>query len=175
VPDSLELHGFDELIAALERSPEIARPIAERAMDDSLRAIVGVLRPYPPQPDRMRSGRLNTYERGTGFFPTAAFEEGERKRRGAYEEGPRGGRVRRVSELLGNRWAYEVQPVDGGVVGILGNLASYSEAVQGVQRAHYHEMTGWVNVDEALTETEPLILSRFEQAADELIEELANV
>lgn len=170
----LEIQGFDELIQALQRTPEIAKPFMVRAMQQSVALIVGILRPYPPQPPRDRAGSLNTYVRGIGFFPRASFEGGERKKRGAYEAGSRGGKVRRVSERLGEKWTWKVEEADGGLVGIVGNLASYSEIVQGRKQPTFHRRTGWTTVDEAVIQAEPQIVQRFEQARDETVEALAN-
>jgi hypothetical protein len=170
----LQVEGFDELKRALERSPEIARPIIQRAMNESLMLLVGLLRPYPPQPSRTRARRFNTYARGIGFFPRRSFEGGERKKRGAFQAGARGGRVRRVSEKLGEKWTWEVRETPAGLVGVLGNTASYSEVVQGRKQPAFHRRTGWVTVDEALGQAEPQIMERFGQAADELVEVLAH-
>jgi hypothetical protein len=170
----LEVQGFDELIRALQRMPEIARPIARQAMAQSLALVVGILRPYPPQPARDRAGTPNTYVRGIGFFPRASFEAGERKKRGAYEAGKRGGKVRRVSERLGEKWTWEVEEDTGALVGIVGNLASYSEIVQGRKQPAFHRRTGWTTVDEAVIQAEPQIVQRFEKARDEVVEALAN-
>lgn len=174
MPDSLDKAGFDELRAALRDAPDTVLPIARRAMDDSLRFVIAILRPYPPQPSRSRADRFNTYVRGIGHFPLASFEEGGRKKRGAYKEGARGGRVRRTSERMGEKWTYEVRSTDGGLEGILGNTASYSDVVQGQKRPPFHRRTGWVTWPEALIQAEPQILRRFEQATDELLEALAN-
>lgn len=172
---SLETWGFEELVEALRAFPDVAMPAAKRAMDDSLRFMVGVLRPYPAQPPRNRARRFNTYVRGIGHFPRASFSEsGERKQRGAYKVGERGGRVRRDSELLGNKWVHEVRPVNEGLVGILGNIASYSGAVQGRSQWGYHARTGWVTVDQALIASEPQIVRNFERALDETMEVLAG-
>ena len=166
----IETRDFDALIRALRETPEIAYPIMGRAMDQSLIVLTGMLRPYPAEPDRMRSGRLNTYVRGQGFFPRAAFAEGQRARRGAYDVG----QVRRVSERLGTKWTYQTRPIPDGIEGELGNTASYAQIVQGDLQPPYHAQTGWLRLGDGMEDAEPDIVRIWGDAADEVLEEIAN-
>lgn len=171
----LDVEGLEGLIKALQDAPELARRIAKRAMSDSLNVLRGLVRPYPPQPPRNRAASFNTYVRGVGHFPRSSFTAGERKKRGAYRPGPKGGRVHRTSERLGEKWTQEVRVEGDAVEGVLGNTASYVFAVQSRDRQPpYHAMTGWVTIEDALDQAEPDIVRIWGGAVDELVEELAN-
>ena len=57
MPTGIELKGFDELASALQRAPDIAKPIIERAMANSLDVIEGRLKSEPDATEANRPGR----------------------------------------------------------------------------------------------------------------------
>lgn len=168
----IEIEGLDELYRALEEMPDKAVPLVEKAMIRGLLSVQGRVEPYPPQPDRNRAGTFNTYVRGIGHFPKSSFVGGRRKKRGAYTPGPHGGKVRRVSERLGSRWAIKVVTDVGNVsvTGTLGNNASYANVVQGDRQAAHHALTGWVTLDDAVDQSVEDVEAAFDEAIDQVVD-----
>ena len=181
---------FDQFTGALRQVGEIAAPLAERAIGEILEELKSIMSPYPAQPDRDRANPgnkpspYNTYVRGIGQFPRSSFKnvggEWQRKKRGAYKAGPKGGTVRRTSQQLGKRWRIRVRGSSKGVEGELSNSAGYAGVVLGhkgagssdgiPQQADYHGKTGWPNVDDSIAAVQP----KRDQIADQLIDEIIN-
>lgn len=179
-----------QLAHTMHEAAQVARPLGERAVAAGLTAILRRMEPYPPQPDRDRSrppdgpSPYNTYVRGIGHFPRSSFAQvdgkWERKKKGAYKLGPKGGKVWRTSEQLRKKWRLTVDLQGDTVHGTLENEASYSGEVEGhkagadagdgiAMQAPYHALTGWPNVDDAIEQARP----EFDQAVDEAIEAIA--
>lgn len=189
--------GFNELEQALRQASEIALPLGERAVAAGLTAIRQALAPYAPQPDRDRArppggpSPYNTYVRGIGHFPRSSFAQvdgrWERKKKGAYKPGPKGGTVRRTSEQMNKKWRIEVrrEPIQGApaVLGILENQASYSGSVLGHKpggdtsdgialQEPYHALSGWNNVDDAKEQAMPAFHAACDQAIQAVLDHL---
>lgn len=165
---TFEIEGFDELLEALEQAPETARPIMVKKMGDSLQALRGILRPYPPQPDRNRARTFNTYARGFGHRPRSYFGGGSRQVRSLKALG------RATSERLGTKWAQEVEVEPGAITGVIGNTASYANEVQGEHQPAFHEQTGWVTLETALEEADLEIFANFSEGVDEILAALGR-
>lgn len=181
---------FDAFAGALRQVEQLAAPLAERAIGDILEELKTIMSPYPAQPDRDRANPgnkpspYNTYVRGIGQFPRSSFKnvggEWQRKKRGAYKAGPRGGTVHRTSQQLGKRWRIRVRGSSKGVEGVLSNSAGYAGVVLGHksagssdgirQQADFHAKTGWPNVDDSIA----AVLPKRDQIADQLIDEIIN-
>jgi hypothetical protein len=183
----IEAQGFDQLAAALAQATEIATPLAARAVGESLQAIQLVMAPYPNQPDRDRARKAgdpspyNTYVRGTGQFPRSAFRKvkgvWQRKLKGAYKPGPKGGTVRRTSQNMDKQWRITVTTGGDGVTGELRNGATYSGYVMGwqsgdPQQVAYHAATGWVNADDGIAQAQPQIDAAFDAAIDQIFTQI---
>lgn len=185
--------GFNELERALREASEIALPLGERAVAAGLTAIRQRLAPYPPQPDRDRAkppggpSPYNRYVRGIGTFPKSSFAlidgKWERKKKGAYKPGPKGGTVQRTSQQLNKKWRMSLyqSALLGAAVGELENTATYSGAVLGHKaggdvsdgialQEPYHALTGWANVDDAREAALPI----FHAACDQAIQAVIN-
>jgi hypothetical protein len=195
VPEALELEGFEEFIQALERAPEIAMPLAEQAMTNSLAMLSGALREYPPASEGNQPGRfslakghrpMDYYERGRGEWRPVMqrdqLPEKTRKREGFIGLGKRkarlysvaGYKLRRSSENLGKSWTYRVTTLPKSVIGELGNDTSYAEYVQGTSQYHVHTARDWQTTERVLDEFTPAIIAEFAQARDRLVEELTK-
>jgi hypothetical protein len=185
--------GFDELMQALEQAREIALPLGEQAVAVGLTAIRSQMAPYPPQPDRDRAkppggpSPYNTYVRGIGQFPRSSFAQvdgkWERKKKGAYKPGPKGGTVRRTSQEMNKKWRMQVRREGNTVVGELENQASYSGQVMGHKpgadnsdgidyQRPYHAETGWTNVDDAINAARPAFDQAVSQAIDAIVDHI---
>lgn len=182
---NLKSNGIDELIKALQETPEIAKPIFKKAITASLELIKGVVKPYPPQPSRTRSKRFNTYVRGAGHYPRSAFVEGQldpKAKKIAHKEGA----VRLVSERLGTKWTQAIDFSDEAVEGVIGNSASYADHVQGPKKGQepegyqgetqtdFHAETGWVSLYGAVDDVQEQIYNTFDDGVKELTEALAE-
>ena len=166
MPDFITAHieGDEAVQRAFQQAPRLANTIMQQTMRQANQLMVGTLKPYPPQPPRDRAKTFNTYVRGIGHFPRSSFAGGQRKKRGAYKPGARGGTVRRTSERLGARWSSKVQRAGGGWLGITSNSASYADVVQGQKQPYYHLQTGWVTTFRAKMENLPRIAQMFRDA-----------
>lgn len=177
--------GLDEMAQAIRQATEISLPLAENAIAAGLIAIREQLAPYPPQPDRDRAkppgvkSPYNTYVRGIGHFPKSAFVsvngKWERKKKGAYKPGPKGGKVRRTSQQMDKKWRIELTRQSHSVSGTLINDASYSGEVLGHKpgtassdgvgtQAPYHAETGWHNMDDSIEAAAPAFDAAIDQA-----------
>jgi hypothetical protein len=183
--DVLESRGIDELIKALQETPEKARPIFKKAVMASLELIKGVVKPYPPQPSRTRAETFNTYVRGTGHYPKSAFVEGQLDPK-AKKTARKEGKVRLVSERLGSKWTQAVEFSDEAVEGIIGDTASYADHVQGPKKGEepegyrgetqtdFHAETGWVSLYGAVDDVQEEIYATFDDGVKELTEALSK-
>jgi len=192
----LQIKGLNELLKALETAPEVAVPLATRAMTQSVALVQDTLATYPPSTEANRPGRfdangepLGYYERGRGWwYPLkrpiyGPFLPGQLgKRGGVVRLGKRkaatlkvaGYKLRRTSERLGTKWTNRVQVFDQAIVGEVGTTVSYADAVQGASQADYHTQRGWQTADQVLAAKAPEIIEFFEQAANDLVRQLAG-
>ena len=192
----LQIKGMDDLLKALETAPEVAVPLATRAMMQSLAVVQDELATYPPDSEANRPGRfdengepLGYYERGRGWwYPLkrpiyGPFQKGQLgKRGGIVRLGKKkavtlkvaGYKLRRTSERLGTKWTNRVQVFDQAIVGEVGTTVSYADAVQGASQAGYHAQRGWQTADQVLEAKAPEIIQFFQQAADDLVRQLAG-
>ena len=164
---TMELSGLDELMSAFENAPDVAIPIASKAMEQGLLLIEGAVKEYPPQPDRARTKSFNTYIRGKGRYPKSYFSGGSFDPRGGQ------GRAKLVSERLGTKWTHTVNIDDSAVTGIVGNTASYADVIQGKEedQNYWHGVTGWPRLDDTIDQMEEQIMDVFGAAVDELLKE----
>lgn len=191
--DTSEIDAFAQ---ALKQVEEIAAPLGERAIGVSLTALKNTLEPVPPQPDRDRANQdhkhpspYNRYVRGVGVFPRRAFEmvdgQWQRKKKGAYKKGPKGGKVQYTSEQSTKKWLVQVQAKGGAVEGELRNEASYSGVLFGHKpgvnaddgipaQAIFHAATGWNNIDDSLAAVQPVIDAAFDKAAEQTVKQLVK-
>jgi hypothetical protein len=188
--DVISVEGFDELLKALEQSPETILPLLEKAMQKSVRAIQERVAEYPPSTEANQPGRISLknhkpmgyYERGRGWwYPIMRpwSSDGQRfgkalgvikssavVRKGSAVQGYRlagGGE----SEQLGKSWTVNVRSGDGGVLGEVGTNTSYAPWVQGDRQWNVHGKRGWKTVDRATEESMEDITGFFSEALDE--------
>jgi hypothetical protein len=84
----------------------------------------------------------------------------------------------RSSEDLGKHWTHRVTNVGGGVVGLVGNTASYAPVVQGPReatggvkpQARRMRAIGWPSIDDAFDQALPDIEAAFGEAVQKLLE-----
>lgn len=171
MPDfvTTRIEGDKEVIRAFQQAPRLTQQIMQQTMRQANVLMLGTLKPYPPQPPRDRAKTFNTYVRSIGRFPLSSFTGGQRKGKGAYKAGPRGGTVHRTSERLGSRWSTKVTRAGGGWLGITQNSASYAEYVQGQKQPYYHLQTGWVTTFAAKVKNLSRITQMFRDAARQLV------
>lgn len=192
--DVIELKGFDETIAWLERAPEKAIPLFEAALDRGLQAIAGRMKAYPPATDANRPGRVTRdgrpmgyYERGQGWWYPVRQEKTLRglrlKSEGVKRLGPRmasrvgvvGYKLIRSSERLREHWTTRIETLPDGLEGVVGTGVSYAGAVEGFisrdpRQARLAASRGWPSLETALSEG----LSDIEAALGEANQELAD-
>ena len=172
--------GFDALINAMGRAEEIFLPIASKAIAVSLEAIYEAISPYPPQPDRMRSGRLNTYVRGQGQYPTASFRPDASEPGGFKSIRTKKTAIRMTSQQMDKKYKMSVGVKGNSILGELRNDAGYSGYVVGPKQGDPHQVafhaeTGWVSEDEAILQATPQIEQSVETAVDLFMAKLAGV
>jgi len=189
----VELKGFDEAIAWLERAPETAIPLFEQAMTRGLDAVAGRVKAYPPATEANRPGRvmadgrpMGYYERGQGWwYPvkrTKTFGGLRLKTQGvkilgkriAAKAGIAGYKLIRSSEKLREHWTTRVTRLANGVEGIVGNLVSYAGTVQGFvsrdpRQAQLPASRDWPSIETAITDSLPDFEAAFAEAVDELV------
>ena len=169
--------GSEALTKALGNAEALFKPFASRAISESLVAISAEIEPYPPQPDRMRSGHLNTYVRGQGSYPKSAFIP-DSKELGGFRLKKGSHAIKLTSQQMDKKYKQEVTVNKKSVIGILSNDASYSGWVVGPKKGTPHQVafhaeTGWVNSDDAVEQAMPQIESAMSDAVDDFIEMLA--
>ncbi len=128
------------------------------------------LRKYPKQPNRMRSGRLNTYVRGVGHYPAEFFNGPKLNAGKAIREGK--GKVERTSQKLGAKWSRQTTAQAGGVIATLSNPVTYADEVQGDRQATYHKRTGWLTIGEEFDKTLPAVNAIVDEAIERIIARL---
>ena len=169
---------FSKLEEALDSAQVLFRAYASKGIARSVTAISRVIEPYPPQPNRMRSGRLNTYVRGQGSYPKSAFIPDVREPGGfAIKKGARA--VRLTSQQMDKKYRQKVKVDEYGVVGTLTNEATYSGWVVGPKegdphQVSFHAETGWVNADDAVEQAKPEIMKQVGAAVEKFIDALAD-
>lgn len=143
-------------------------------MKDALDIVRNEEATFPPQPDRMRSGHLNTWVREVGRLPVSAFIRTSRaklapgttattrEQRKRIKRSP--GDILEPSEQMLRQW--KGMPVliamqGDTLIGMGGNRASYSGYVQGPQQAAFHKTTGWLTTTEAYEKHKEKIIARF--------------
>ena len=154
---------IDRLESMLANASEKFAPFASKAVLACEEAVKEIIQVYPPQPDRMRSGRLNTYVRSQGWYPKSAFIADTKAPGGFRTKRVPRGKIRMTSQQMDKRWVEQVEAADaGGVNGTLENTATYSGLVVGwkdgdPQQKSYHAVTGWVAADDAIDAAGPEI------------------
>jgi hypothetical protein len=176
----VSLSGFDELADALGNAQELFIPLASKAMAISLEAIYEKISPYPPQPDRMRSGHLNTYVRGVGNYPASAFVQNKKEPGGFATKKVKVGQIRMTSQQMSKRFKESVSVNSDELEGELSNEASYWPYVIGpVQgdphQVEFHEKTGWINSDQAVIDATPQIEKAIDEAINIFLNRLTDV
>ena len=143
----VELKGFDEAIAWLERAPETANSLFAEAVERGLQAIAGRVKAYPPATEANRPGRVTRdgrpmgyYERGQGWwYPVKQAKTlggvrlksaGVRPlgRKAAKQMGAVGYKLIRSSERLREHWTTRIEKQPDGVEGVIGTGVSYAGA-----------------------------------------------
>lgn len=174
----ITLTGFDELIKALEGAEEAFMPIASQTMAIALTAVYEQIAPYPPQPDRKRSGHLNRYVRGQGLYPRSAFVADSSEPGGYRTKKVKKTAIKLTSEQMDKSWRLLVTNDGSEIVGRLFNMASYSGWVSGPKEGDPHQVpwhteTGWPNADDSVEAAMPMIEEAMNTAIDQFIERLA--
>lgn len=189
----VELKGFDEAIAWLERAPETAIPLFEQAMTRGLAAVAGRVKAYPPATEANRPGRvmadgrpMGYYERGQGWwYPVKQAKtlgglrlktQGVKilGKRIAAKAGIAGYKLIRSSERLREHWTTQVTRLINGVEGTIGSVVSYAGTVQGFvsrdpRQAQLPASRDWPSIETALTDSLPDLEAAFAEAVDELV------
>lgn len=133
-------------------------------MQQALVILINEQMTFPPQPDRMRSGHLNTWVREVGQLPTSAFV-GAKGMRKKPKRSP--GDVIRPSEMMLEKWRNApitiTRPGDIGLMGQAVNAASYSGYVQGDEQVGFHAQTGWLKTIGAFNKHANTIVRNFVQ------------
>lgn len=152
---------------------------ASKAMAKSLVAIEEAISPYPPQPDRMRSGHLNTYVRGRGQYPARAFIADTTEPGGFKVKRVRKASIRFTSQQMDKRFRRYIVPTSHEITGFLLNTASYSGYVIGSKtedprQVSFHAETGWMNKEDALEQAKPAINGYVEEAISDFMKVLGK-
>jgi hypothetical protein len=189
--DAVEIPGFEELIRALEETPEKVLPMLVRAMGRSVRAVQSRVDVYPASTEANQPGRISVkthrpmgyYERGRGWWypvmkPWTMDGQKFGKALGVLKSGAK--KVRKAtgvqgyklagggeSENLGKSWTVAVTATKSSVLGEIGNNTSYAPWVQGGQQAGIHKARNWITIDQALTDSTDDIVGFFDDALDE--------
>ena len=163
-----------KLEKAIDNALQMFVAFASKAMAKSLVAIEEVISPYPPQPDRMRSGHLNTYVRGRGRYPASAFVADKSEPGGFKTKRVRRASIRFTSQQMDKRFRRYIVPSKNEITGYLLNTASYSGYVIGSKfekpgQTSFHAETGWQNKEDALEQAKPQINMYVEEAIGDLM------
>jgi hypothetical protein len=117
--------------------------ILEKPMQRAVARIEYDMKEYPPAPSGSR------YIRGYGW---------------------RGGPM--TSEKLGQRWTTRVTTTSNGVIGKVGNNASYGPWVQSARfQTRIHKRTGWTTDQQAIDKNLPAIQADFQREIDRALAE----
>lgn len=177
---SVELVGFDELAEALESAQELFKPFATKSIAISLGAIEDAISPYPPQPDRMRSGHFNTYVRGQGSYPKSAFVPDSQEASG-FRIKPKTAAVKLTSQQMDKKFRSKVKISGKVITGELRNDASYSGWVLGTEnkgatphQVDFHTATGWMSTEGAIDKAKPTIVDSMNIAIGEFLRKVAG-
>lgn len=171
--------NFDSLAKGLENADELFVPFASEAIAKCLDLINSINGPYPPQPDRMRSGHLNTYVRGQGFYPASSFvAEASQPGGFAIKKTPKA-QIRMTSQQMSTRFKKSVKTSKTAVIGELRNTASYSGFVIGSKQEEprqqsYHAETGWVSKEDALDQAKPEMEKAYTDAVGSFMKSLSQ-
>lgn len=173
---TLNSSQINALIAGLEGAERAFIPIVTKAMTISLTAIYEQISPYPPQPNRMRSGKLNTYVRGQGFYPRSAFIPDASEPGGFRTKKTKKAQIRLVSQQMDKKWRMNVINTGEEVTGILRNEATYSGYVSGGkdEQMPFHAETGWPNKDDSIEAAMPIIEESVDSAVNAFISGLGG-
>ncbi len=189
---TIVIEGIDELRQAMERSPSIFLPLAQEAVDNSLRAIYAEVVTYPDETiaNSPANPKGRWYERhwGTrwirkrqmraqGFdLSPGALALNKREHVKVLEGGGLiGGSP--TSQQLQLRW--KLNKAAGGadtIEGSLENTATYAALVQGpldVQGDVFKDI-GWTSIDTAIEDSADVIDEAFGAACDEMLAQLAG-
>ncbi|MFA5416888.1 MAG: hypothetical protein WC341_00380 [Bacteroidales bacterium] len=171
--------GFDELARALDNADELFLPLASQAMSLNIIAIESEIAPYPPQPNRMRSGHLNTYVRGQGRYPKSAFEPDKNEPGGFKTKKVKLANIRLTSQQMDKKFRGKVTVSDNAITGVLRNEASYSGFVIGSKtddpkQTDFHAETGWTSKEDAIANAMPTIEQNMNTAIDQFLRVLAG-
>jgi len=190
--DVIEIHGFDELMDALEKMPQTIQPLLREAMVKSLSMLQDGITEYPPSTEANQPGRFSLrtrlpmgyYERGAGWwYPVTGEETLKPQKRAGVVSAPwvvqetsevNEYRLSRTSEDLKESWTQKVEVTERGVEGVLGTNTSYAEHVQGNKQAAFHKARGWKTIDQVLEENRANIQAAFGQAVSEWLDQLAK-
>jgi hypothetical protein len=171
----ITLNGFDELISSLEGAERAFIPVASKATTISLTAIYEQISPYPPQPDRMRSGHLNRYVRGQGVYPASAFIQDSSQPGGYATKRTKKAQIKLTSQQMDKKWRMNVINTGENLTGLLVNEASYSGYVSGSKEGDqvpFHAETGWPNKEDSIAAAMPIIEESINSAVDAFIAQL---
>ena len=186
------VEGFDELRQAIEKSSSLALPLAQEAVDNSLRAIYAEVQPYPDETiaNSPANPKGRWYERHWGerwlrkrmmraqdFDLSAQALALNKRAQIKVLEG--GGLVggRPTSQQLQLRWRLnKAEAQDGAVEGSLENTATYAAIVQGPEgeQGDVFKNIGWTSIDTAIEEAAGVIDAAFGAACDKLLAQLAG-
>jgi hypothetical protein len=192
---SIVVEGFDELRQALEKAPEIALPLAQRAIDDSLRAIYAEGEAYPDETiaNSPANPKGRWYERHWGTrwmrkrqmraqgFDLSPQALGLNKR--SHVKVMEGGGLiggSPTSQQLQLRW--KLNKAAGGstsassVEGSLENTATYAALVQGPLeiQGDVFKNIGWTSIDTAIDDTADVLDAAFGAACDDVLAQLTG-
>jgi hypothetical protein len=171
---SIQTPDSGKLEKAMDNAIQMFVAFASKAMVQSLLAIEEAISPYPAQPNRMRSGRLNTYVRGQGSYPRSAFVADKSEPGGFKTKRVSRAVIRFTSQQLDKRYRIMVTPSKNEILGKLWNDASYSGYVIGSKveepkQVSFHAETGWPNKEDSLEQAKPMINGFVEQAIDDFM------
>lgn len=170
---------LDEFVSRLKDAEGAARSLGIQAMSLTLNALQKVVEVYPPQPDRMRSGRFNTYVRGVGHYPLSSFIPDKDTPGGYKVKRTRKSKIRMTSEQMNKRFVQTVTTNNVHVLGTLKNEASYSGWVLGTEdqgevphQVPWHAETGWVSEETGTSQIEQTLEHNVAKMTEDFIKGL---
>lgn len=165
---SVKITGLADVVKKWNGIPDKVRSGVRAAMTRGAALIINELQTYPPQPDRMRSGHLNTYVRGIGSYPARAFGGNGKLKRGARTG--KFGRVRFTSQQLARKWTISQSMNVKGFGIMIENTATYAPYVHsrdgvGVKKqTAFHKLTGWPTLEDVAEKHLPDIVTGVQRA-----------